>query len=591
MEKLKAHYELIAENGSYVTDSKYIRHDGENLKTVLTNMPKLDESGKIPASQLPSYVDDVLEYNNKSSFPATGETGKIYVDLSTNLTYRWSGTTYVEISPSIALGETSTTAYAGNKGKQTADNLAAHIADNVRHITTEEREKWNTATVISMFTAPEKHGAVGDGIADDTNAVQAAINEGGTIILSQKYRVTKTINITKSYTTIQGTGMIYGDLTTDGVILSGYSANVSPVQIDHVTIRDISITQNSANARKHTGISFSHEIQTSVSSYGFMDILIDGVSIEGLTNRGIQIHGGTYQQTGMTRPYVTMQNCYISRCGGIGICQSKVITKIIACTVRLSGLENITIDNGCWQCIVADCTLHLANGGCGNIGIDQCDRCVIIGNHIVNFDYSASSSNDYDNAIRLNCHTGNVTGLIFSNNTIVGGKHGVWIGSSDHNFSGSGTFNNNTFINVGVSDFVFDKAGKCIIKGNNHSKFVNDEWKKAISVIDSDVPVTVPLSECVNDGFSLEGGEIDNKAVITGNYVNLTTKFMHSGKTAGDTPFSLPITNKIGTDSLFQDGHEVCMRLSGAIQIYGDYINMDDDDLVEFSVTLPRIMN
>ena len=57
---------------------------------------KLDKA-LIPSEYLPSYVDDVLEYDNKSSFPATGETGKIYVDKSTNLTYRWSGTTYILI--------------------------------------------------------------------------------------------------------------------------------------------------------------------------------------------------------------------------------------------------------------------------------------------------------------------------------------------------------------------------------------------------------------------------------------------------------------------------------------------------------------
>ena len=55
---------------------------------------KLDKA-LIPSEYLPSYVDDVLEYDNRSSFPATGETGKIYVDKSTNLTYRWSGTTYI----------------------------------------------------------------------------------------------------------------------------------------------------------------------------------------------------------------------------------------------------------------------------------------------------------------------------------------------------------------------------------------------------------------------------------------------------------------------------------------------------------------
>lgn len=85
----------------------------------------LDSSGKVPSAQLPSYVDDVLEYSQKSSFPQTGETGKIYVSQNDNKTYRWSGSAYVEISASLALGETSSTAYAGDKGKQNADNIAA----------------------------------------------------------------------------------------------------------------------------------------------------------------------------------------------------------------------------------------------------------------------------------------------------------------------------------------------------------------------------------------------------------------------------------------------------------------------------------
>lgn len=85
----------------------------------------LGSDGKVPSSQLPSYVDDVLEYASVSAFPATGESGKIYVALDTNRTYRWSGSAYTEISESLALGETSSTAYAGNKGKANADNITA----------------------------------------------------------------------------------------------------------------------------------------------------------------------------------------------------------------------------------------------------------------------------------------------------------------------------------------------------------------------------------------------------------------------------------------------------------------------------------
>lgn len=79
----------------------------------------------IPAAYLPSYVDDVLEFATLSGFPAKGESGKIYVSLDTNLTYRWTGTTYVEISKSIGLGETANTAYPGNKGKANADAITA----------------------------------------------------------------------------------------------------------------------------------------------------------------------------------------------------------------------------------------------------------------------------------------------------------------------------------------------------------------------------------------------------------------------------------------------------------------------------------
>jgi hypothetical protein len=59
--------------------------------------------GKVPSSQLPSYVDDVVEVANYAALPATGETGKIYVVLDTNKIYRWSGSAYVEIADSTAV--------------------------------------------------------------------------------------------------------------------------------------------------------------------------------------------------------------------------------------------------------------------------------------------------------------------------------------------------------------------------------------------------------------------------------------------------------------------------------------------------------
>ena len=89
----------------------------KSLMGAKSGVATLGTDGLIPSSQLPSYVDDVLEFDKLASFPEAGETGKIYVAIDTNLTYRWSGTQYVEISASLALGETSSTAYRGDYGK------------------------------------------------------------------------------------------------------------------------------------------------------------------------------------------------------------------------------------------------------------------------------------------------------------------------------------------------------------------------------------------------------------------------------------------------------------------------------------------
>lgn len=91
-------------------------------KGTSNGVAELDGNGLVPSSQLPSYVDDVLEYDTKTDFPTNGESGKIYIATDTNLQYRWTGTQYAEISSSLALGETSSTAYRGDRGKIAYDH-------------------------------------------------------------------------------------------------------------------------------------------------------------------------------------------------------------------------------------------------------------------------------------------------------------------------------------------------------------------------------------------------------------------------------------------------------------------------------------
>lgn len=124
----------------------------KNTKGKANGLASLDDSGKVPSTQLPSYVDDVLEFTQLDQLPKPGELGKIYVVTSTNLQYRWSGSDYVEISKSLALGETSSTAYPGDKGKATTD-VVNSLSDNlVNDVLVSQSDKNSVSLTIKSIT-------------------------------------------------------------------------------------------------------------------------------------------------------------------------------------------------------------------------------------------------------------------------------------------------------------------------------------------------------------------------------------------------------------------------------------------------------
>lgn len=133
LDYIKNKPENLVQDASYVhTDNNYdntAKNAVDSLGTASTKdagvangVAELDAAGKVPSSQLPSFVDDVIEVADYDHLPITGESGKIYVTLDTNKTYRWTGSGYVEISESLALGETSSTAYRGDRGKTAYDH-------------------------------------------------------------------------------------------------------------------------------------------------------------------------------------------------------------------------------------------------------------------------------------------------------------------------------------------------------------------------------------------------------------------------------------------------------------------------------------
>jgi len=138
---------------------------------------ELDSSGKVPPSQLPSYVDDVLTFPTKNDFPAQGSDGIIYIAKDENASYRWDGSAYASIGGAngLTLGETSSTAYRGDRGKIAYDDSQAnknHIGDLAQLQTTTK-----TDLVSAINEAAQSGGSITVDDALDATSDNAVKNK------------------------------------------------------------------------------------------------------------------------------------------------------------------------------------------------------------------------------------------------------------------------------------------------------------------------------------------------------------------------------------------------------------------------------
>ena len=166
----------------------------------------LDSNGKIPASQLPSYVDDVMEYASFSGFPLTGETDKIYVALDTGFTYRWSGSQYVRLNTYDPATHTESGLMSA-ADKKKLDGVAEGATANEGTIT---GVKMNgnvvgSSGVVDLGTVIQSHQDI-SGKADKIATVSTIAYD------STNKKITKTIN---------------GN-TTDVVTVTTLKANMAP---------------------------------------------------------------------------------------------------------------------------------------------------------------------------------------------------------------------------------------------------------------------------------------------------------------------------------------------------------------------------
>ena len=193
-----------------LTTGDVLRWNSTTLRFEVYNLSNKADlvAGKIPASQLPAYVDDILEYATFAAFPLVGEPGKLYVTLDTNLTYRWSGSAYTEVSKSLAIGITSTTAFRGDWGKIAYDH--SQLTNSNPHGTTAAQIANTPAGTISATT------------------VQGAINE----LDSDRVQLETDLNLDE-YTIAEALNLLYSKIIAlEKLIADGVLGNV---QVDSIT--------------------------------------------------------------------------------------------------------------------------------------------------------------------------------------------------------------------------------------------------------------------------------------------------------------------------------------------------------------------
>lgn len=224
--------------------------------------------GLIPSQYLPSYVDDVLEYASKTAFPATGEAGKIYVALDTNLTYRWGGSAYVEISPSLALGHTSSTAYPGDEGaalaalvegmKEITDLFGIDEGGNV--YVKDGRGFYGTSFVSARGSDPGAGSGGGSGV--DMESVWYAlaqpttdkINVSHIPALQQLSGTLTNAQLANSSITVAGVEVPLGSAVTTAQIASALTAAGYKLTDTTYTLSSFGITATASELNKLDGL-------------------------------------------------------------------------------------------------------------------------------------------------------------------------------------------------------------------------------------------------------------------------------------------------------------------------------------------------
>ena len=225
---------------------------------VANGVASLDSSGVIPSSQLPSYVDDVVEYTNLASFPATGETGKIYVDIATVKIYRWSGSAYIEISPVAGTIDAATRLATARTISLTTDVTGSVSFDGT--------------TNVSIATTLANSGVTAGTYKSVTVDAKGRVTAGSNPTTLAGYGITDAALSTHTHT--------FASLTSTPTTLSGYGITDAALSTHTHTFASLTskpttlsgygITDAASSSHTHTFASLTSK-PTTIAGYGITD--------------------------------------------------------------------------------------------------------------------------------------------------------------------------------------------------------------------------------------------------------------------------------------------------------------------------------
>lgn len=224
-------------------------------KGVVNGVATLDAAGKVPAAQLPSYVDDVKEFENKAAFPETGEADKIYVDIDTGSIYRWSGTQYIQINASVASADTAVKLATARKIAGVAFDGTADITIPAGNVGAFTKEETNT-TFLSKADAKTTYVAkvTGKDLSDNNFTTELltklnGIEEGANKYILPQASSTVLGGVTVGNNITVKTGTI--SLSKENVIAAlGFTPSDSAAEVPVEAISDTEIDKLFASTGK-----------------------------------------------------------------------------------------------------------------------------------------------------------------------------------------------------------------------------------------------------------------------------------------------------------------------------------------------------